>query len=70
MVKKQDEIQLYTYLKSIDRISREAVYSTGIHRERAAYILYKWAEQGFLEYGISPFVGWFTEESPDTLDGM
>jgi hypothetical protein len=38
----------------------EVASTLGIHHKRATYLLLKWTEKGWWEYGVSPRSGWFT----------
>ncbi len=33
----------------------------GMHHKRVQYLLYKWADRNWWEYGVSARTGWFTE---------
>jgi hypothetical protein len=35
-----------------------------MHPKRLAYILYKWCEKDWWEYGVNVYRGWFTESLP------
>lgn len=39
----------------------------GINEKRAFYLLQKWADKGWIEYGVWAWGGWFTETSPSEL---
>lgn len=41
---------------------RKIVDDLGINHKRAAYILWKWADKGWYEYGVSVMAGWLTVE--------
>lgn len=34
----------------------------GIHHKRLAYILLKWADRGWYDYGVNVELGWLTPE--------
>ena len=66
-----DEIKLMQQLQEADRLGRPQPYirdivrEIGMTEERAAKILEEWAENDWLEYGVSPFAGWLTEKGLD-----
>lgn len=37
----------------------------GMHEKRAHYLLLKWADRGWWEYGVSARTGWLTEKGLD-----
>lgn len=41
---------------------RQLVTDLGMNEKRAAYILGKWANKGWYDYGVSVMAGWLTDE--------
>lgn len=41
---------------------RCVVSGLGMNWKRAAYILQKWEQRGWYDYGVSVLAGWLTEE--------
>lgn len=74
--KRDDEIAFYAALKKAaqagptwgtsmecKRIAKEL----GMSEKRAFYLLMKWADKGWIDYGTWAWTGWFTETSPSEL---
>lgn len=42
--------------------AREVVRELGINEKRAAYILWKWTDRGWYNYGVNVMSGWLERE--------
>lgn len=45
----------------------ELIKTIGLNEKRAAYILLKWSDKGWYDYGVAVFAGWLTEKGMDEL---
>lgn len=74
MSAKPDEILLFRRMRLerghpmgrrlfVDEVGAEL----GIHAKRVEYLLDKWSERGWWDYGISARTGWFTRDAPEDL---
>lgn len=41
---------------------RQIVYDLNMNEKRAVYILEKWANKGWYEYGVNVLAGWLTDK--------
>ena len=78
---KEDERQLLAALRSehpgpyksdgarihVVRFADHAGRDLGIHPKRVHYLLLKWADRGWWDYGVSVRSGWFTPEGWEEL---
>lgn len=60
-------IQVYQQCGKDDtkrKTPRELIYADGfpMHYNRAGYILEKWADKGWYDYGVNIELGWLTED--------
>lgn len=74
-MRKPDEIELYARLRE----ARTSAYKTGapwpneiaeilgMPPNRMYYLLEKWVDKDWWEYGVSLRCGWFTEDAPEVL---
>ena len=80
MSKRSDEIAFWRAFRQWDwlmhreDISIQALPSLrtiaadlGIPPKRATYLVEKWAEKRYINYGTSPFAGWITEKGHQTV---
>ena len=77
MARKPDEIALFNELRSRSEDGRGYIggrsgmialcEELGIPEKRAFYILIKWSENGWWDYGMWAWGGWFTPEAPSAL---
>lgn len=75
---KADEIELYNELwarcpidapyKDRERV-RDVIASLDINEKRALYLLDKWSDRGWYEWGVVIDGGWFTPEAPSQHPG-
>ena len=74
-MRKADEILLYNTLRETRPgpyepcapWPNEVAGMIGMHFNRMFYLLDKWADKGYWEYGVSLRCGWFTEAAPERL---
>jgi len=55
---------------SVEEFPRDVAKRLGMNENRAWYILEKWANKGWLEYGVSPFYGWLTDKGKEVAFGV
>lgn len=71
--RRDDELKLFKTMRSdtvlhfgTERLS--TIFDLlGIPEKRGAYILSKWSDKGWWDYGVSLYCGWFTDKAPDEL---
>lgn len=72
-MRKQDEIKLYAILRSLPVLSIDIVEaareSIGMSTKRMEYLLLKWSDKRWWDYGVSPRGGWFEDDAPESIDG-
>jgi len=58
---KPDEQELLTELRNHPELfTRTVIEQLHMNKKRAAYILEKWTERGWYDYGVNVFAGWLT----------
>lgn len=74
MTRKSDEIRLYNLLRQRPGehekplgLADDYFEAAQIHPGRGYYVLEKWADKGWWDYGVSLRGGWFTPQAPDKL---
>lgn len=70
--RRPDEIALYARLRAIgDQPGRLAIEQgardLSIAPRRVEYLLSKWTGNGWWEWGINPYCGWFEDSAPAEL---
>lgn len=70
--KRPDEIALYARLRAIGaqpgRLAIEqAARDLRIAPRRVEYLLLKWTANGWWNWGVNPFAGWFEDDAPVEL---
>lgn len=65
---KEDERTLMKALATEGRHTRDVVDDLGMNHKRAAYILEKWTDKGWWDYGVSVMAGWFTERGVEWIE--
>ena len=66
---KSDERELLDACKSRpEEFPREIMKTMSINRKRALYLLDKWADKGWYEYGTSLDLGWLTKEGIEAAE--
>lgn len=68
-MRKPDEIELFARMRAAEargeRCAGRAIgRRLGMHEGRQGRIMEKWADRGWLEYGVSAFAGWLTPAAP------
>lgn len=71
-MKKSDELQLFMVLRIMDLRdlgfrAEAAGAMLGIPEKRLRYLLLKWTDNGWWDYGIRPELGWLAPEAPFLL---
>lgn len=66
---KDDEQALLNYLNAGEN-ALEAVKDLRIPPKRAGFILEKWTERGWWEYGVGVFHGWLTSDGREEAERL
>lgn len=68
-MRKPDEIEYYAAIRAKGRGVFADVVAENIGMEwgRAEYLLEKWADNGWWDYGVTLRSGWLTDEAPQEL---
>lgn len=78
-MRKPDEVALYNALRLLTggeahygiarsgRFADEVARDLGIPEKRATFLLDKWSDRGWWDYGVSARTGWFTPEAPQVM---
>lgn len=61
-LRKSEEMMFYELVKLSGLSPRELIHRLPINHKRAEYILKKWCEKGWYEYGTSLDNGWLVEK--------
>lgn len=67
---KADERDLYWFLHKRfleGQCIRDAVHDSGVNHKRVWFLLAKWADKGWYDWGVSVDTGWFSRDSPESI---
>lgn len=72
---KDDEKLLYNLIRECHRRGHTSVKAMadsyfefiGMNYKRGYYLLRKWSDKGWWDYGVSLRTGWFTQEAPESM---
>lgn len=57
---KADELELMKAINGLGSMPRAAAAEIGMSDKRLGYILGKWSDKGWYEYGVNVALGWLT----------
>ena len=75
-MKHRDEIHLWQRIQNtthepFDAIPlRDLCAELGMSEHRGAYLVNKWAREGFVDWGVSPMGPWLTDKGVDATIGL
>jgi hypothetical protein len=70
---KPDESTFFRSLRALDGETPHIpslIQAQGLNEKRAVYLLDKWEEKGWYEYGVSVLYGWLTPEGEAAAEKM